>query len=438
MPAPAALPPGPRLPSPWQLARYQLSPIAFMERCAARYGNVFTLRMLGLGEMVVVTEPADVRTVLASAPTRFAGPAAARMFEPIMGPTAMMLTTGPAHERQRQALQPAFQRTLVERWRARVEAIAAAELARLPLGVPVAIREPMRRIAFEAICQLVFGIDDPRRQAQLREATTRALGPELALLTLFPTLWRRDGRLNPGRGLKRRRDAIHRTLLEQIRLRRADPDRAERDDALSLLVDARDAAGSRLSDAELRDQLVGLLLTGHDTTAAALAWTVERISRAPRARERLAQEVAAGGTAYREVVIRETLRTRPAVVDVPRTTAAEVQLGDHRVPAGTMVNAMLTLTHRRADLWSRPLEFLPERFLDARPAPYAYVPFGGGIRACIGSALAMLELQVVLTAVARTFSVQPGPGPDERARLIGMTLVPARGGRVVLARVTGA
>jgi cytochrome P450 family 135 len=430
----AALPAGPRLPRAWQLARYQVAPIGFMEACAARYGSVFTLRMHGIGDVVVVTDPADIRTVLTRAADRFVDHATVRVFEPIVGPSALMLSTGAAHERQRQALQPAFQRRVVERWSSRIAAIAEAELGRLPVGRPVAMHEPMRRIALGVICELVLGIDEPRRRAQLRAAIHRRLGPELVLLSCFPTLWRRDGRLNPGRRLKRDRDMVHRMLLSQIVARRADPRRAKRDDALSLFVGARDdPAEVRLGDLELRDQLVALLLAGHDTTAASLAWALELISRAPSAQARLVRELDDGGeTEYLSATIRETLRVRPSVVDVPRTTVAELQLGDHRIPPGTRVNAVLALGQRRADLWDRPLEFRPERFLDGRPVPYAFVPFGGGNRGCIAAALATLQLQVVLRAVLRRFVVQPGPWPHERARLAGVTLVPAHGARMIL------
>jgi cytochrome P450 len=278
----------------WQLARYQLAPIEFMEACAERYGNVFTVRMLGLGDVVVVTEPTDVRTILVSAPKRFTGEATVRVFEPIMGRSALMFTSDDEHRRQRQVLQPGFHRDLVERWHDQIATIVEAELAMLPTGRPVAMRGPMRRIAFEVICQLVFGIDQPGPQAQLRAAVADGLGPEVVLMSCFPTLWQRDGRLNPGRPLKRRRDVIHRLLLEQVISRRADPRRAGRYDALSLLVDARDETGAQLSDVELRDQLVGLLLAAHDTAAATLAWAVERVSRTPHAQARLALEVVDG------------------------------------------------------------------------------------------------------------------------------------------------
>ncbi|HMJ03180.1 MAG TPA: cytochrome P450, partial [Conexibacter sp.] len=297
---------------------------------------------------------------------------------------------------------------------------------------PLAIREPMGRIAFEVLCQLVLGVDAPARRERLYDAIAPGLGPKLALMALFPTLWRRDGRLNPGRGLKRRRDVIHRMVLEEIASRRADPNRAERDDALSLFVDQPDEAGRPLGDLELRDQLISLLLAGHDTMAATLAWAVERVSRTPRVQARLARELGESDRPYLEAVIRETLRTRPSVVDVPRRTTTDVDLGGHRVPAGTMVNAMLALTQRRADLWDQPLEFRPERFLTGGHTPYSYVPFGGGRRRCIGAALATLQMEIVLTAVLSRFVVHPGPGPEEPARLVGMTLVPAHGGRVIL------
>ena len=434
MSAHAPLPPGPRMPAAWQLARYQLAPLAFMEACAARFGSVFTLRLLGLGDVVVATEPADLRTVLVSAPRRFPAPRSVRVFEPIMGPSALMFSTVEQHERQRRLLQPGFQRGLVERWRERVVAIVEAELAALPLGEPVALREPMRRIALEVLLQLAFGIDEPAMRARLRAAVGSGLGAEVALMSCFPTLWRRDGRLNPGRAIKRRRDAIHRTLLQHLAARRADPRLAERDDALSRLVAARDASGDRLDDAELRDQLVGLLLAGHDTTAAALAWAAERISRSPHAQARLARALAVGDAAYLDAAVRETLRTRPSVVDVPRTTVAEIELGGHPIPAGTMVNAMIAVTQRRADLWDRPLEFRPERFLDGRPVPYAFAPFGGGSRRCVGTALALLQLQVVLATLVRRFAVLPGSAREEHARLAGLALVPARGARVILVR----
>lgn len=300
------------------------------------------------------------------------------------------------------------------------------------MGRPVALRGPMRRIALEVIGQLVLGIDDPRRRAALRSALAPGVGPMLAVMSYAPTLWRRDGPLNPGRRLKRRRDLIHRMLLEQIAIRRANGRRGERDDALSLLIDGGEEAERPPSDLELRDQLIGLLLAGHDTTAAALTWTIERISRAPGVEAQLSRAVAAGDDAYVDAVVREALRTRPPVVDVPRRTAWEIELAGHRVPPGTMVNAMLALTHRRADLWAEPRAFRPERFLEGQPIPYAYAPFGGGLRGCVAAALGTLQLHVVLTELLRRFTVRAAPGPEERAHLVGPTLVPWRGGRVVL------
>jgi cytochrome P450 family 135 len=207
---------------------------------------------------------------------------------------------------------------------------------------------------------------------------------------------------------------------------------------LSRLVAARDEHGEPLPDAELRDQTLALLMAGHETTANALTWAFERLSRTPRAARRLATELAAGGTEYLDAVVSETLRTRPSVIDAVRTATSELELGGYSIPPGTVVSAMLTAMHRRADLWEDPLAFRPERFLDGRPAPYSYAPFGGGIRHCIGASLSLVELRTVLRVALRDYEVGPAPGCEERLRLTGITLTPSRGGRVVLRRRRGA
>jgi cytochrome P450 len=276
---------------------------------------------------------------------------------------------------------------------------------------------------------------EPARFARLRDEVGRRDDPRLVLMLLWPTLWKRDGRLNPGAPLKRRRDTVNRLLLELIALRRAEGDRAGRQDALSLLVAARDEHGRPLADAEIRDQLVGLVLVGHETAAAAIAWALERLSRAPLAQERLAQELANANDEradYLEAFIRESLRVRPAILDAPRTTTTEIELGGHRIAPGTVVSAMFGVAQRSAEVWDDPLAFRPERFLDGRPVPYAYTPFGGGVRRCIAASLTTLLLRIVVAAAVRRARLSAVPGPPEPARLYGLTLMPARGARVVL------
>jgi cytochrome P450 len=446
----AALPPGPRQPSAWQIARYQREPLAYVEACAKRHGSVFTLRLPLVGTFVAAVEPQDVQTILTRVPERFPDGPARSPIAPMMGESAMVFATGDTHRRQRRTLLPAFRGGLVARWGEQMTVVAEAEIGRLPAGEPVAVLPAMRRIALEVICRLVFGPMEPRAFARLRDEVGRADDPRLVLMLLAPTLWKRPGRLNPGGPLKRRRDTVNRLLLEQIALRQAQRNGAATD-VLSLLVDAHDDDGAPLTDAEIRDQLVGLVLVGHETTAAALAWAVERLSRAPAVRERLHAELASkegsaggngwtngpgasgatAGTSYLDAFVNETLRLRPSILDAPRTTTAPLHLGGHSIPTGTVVSAMFAVAQRRAGVWDDPLAFRPERFLEGKPVSYAFTPFGGGVRRCIAASLTTLLLQVVVRAALQR-EPTVAPGPPECARLYGLTLLPSRGARVVL------
>ena len=436
----SALPPGPASPGPWQLVRCQADFAGYLDACVARHGGLFTLRMPPFEAFVAATEPEDVERVLIGTTTRFGPGAASAILEPLVGRSSLILSAGPLHMRQRRALLPAFHGNLGERWEEPIAAIAERELARLPLGEPVALREPMRRIALDVICRVLFGAGDPARYAALRDEVARGLDPRIVVLLWLPTLWRRHGRLNPARPHQRRRAYIHGLVHALIAARRRELAAgavAEDDDVLARLVTARDESGAPLSDGEVRDQLLALLMAGHETTANALTWAFERLSRTPRAERRLAEEVAdsGGGSAYLDAVVAETLRTRPSVIDAVRTATSELELsGGYTLPPGTVVSAMLTAMHRRADLWDDPLAFRPERFLDGRPPRYAYAPFGGGIRHCIGASLSLVELRTVLRTAVRMLEILPAPGREERMRLTGITLTPSRGGRVVLRR----
>lgn len=416
------------------MMRCQLDFAGYLDECVARHGSVFTLRIPPFDAFVAATEPTGVEQVLTGTTARFTDGAATAILEPLVGRQSLILSTGETHLRQRKALLPAFHGSIGERWEQPIAAIAERHLSRLPLDEPIAMREPMRWITLDVICQLLFGADDPTRYAELRDEVARGLDPRLAVLLWFPTLWRRNGRWNPARPHQRRRRYIHGLVDEQIAQRRADPAHADRDDVLSRLVAARDEHGEPLSDAELRDQVIALAMAGHETTANALTWAFERLSRAPQAQQRLQAELADGQADYLDAVISETLRTRPPVIDAVRTATTEIELGGHRIAPGTVVSAMLTGMHRRGDLWQDPLAFRPERFLAGRPAPYSYMPFGGGIRHCIGASLSLVEMRTVLATALRTFEVAAAPNREERMRLTGITLTPSKGGRVILRR----
>jgi cytochrome P450 len=359
-------PPGPSSPPTWQLGRFAFDFVRYLERCAARYGDVFTLRASALGPLVVATGPAEVQAILTDR-ERFVGGEAAELLEPVIGRRSVIIAGGAEHMRQRKRLLAPFHGAHVARWTGRIAALAERELSGLPLDRPIAIRPAMQRITLAVICEVVFGLPDP---APFRDAVVRFLAPRLSFVMFLPTLTRRRGALNPVRTFLARRAAAQRLLDEEIARRAAGP---PRDDVLSLLLEARDEDGAPLEHGAVRDELMGLLVAGHETTATGLAWAFERLSRTPAVDQRRAAE----DRAYLDAVVNETLRTRPPVIDAVRAAVADTELGGRPVPAGTLVSAMFSLTHRRADLWPDPLAFRPERFLDGKPLPYAYTPFGG-------------------------------------------------------------
>lgn len=425
--------PGPRAPKAWQFLRWVSDPVGYSEACERRYGPVFALRIFLFDRVVLASDPGDVQRILTDSEHLVGGDVARQLVEPMVGTTSVLTTRGADHMRQRKLLLPPMHENLVERWSERIEAIALAELSRLPLDRPIAVRPAMQRITLEVICRLVFGAETSAQVGELRRALVRSLDPRLSPLLFFPTMLRRRGRLNPARRVLDRRDEVYRLIAELIAERRCSPDLAERDDVLSLLISARDEEGRPFSDVELRDQLMTLLVAGHETTATGLTWAIERLSRTPRVRDRLAASlVGEDDGEYLDAVIRETMRVRSPIVNAPRTVTEPVEVGGHRLEPGTAVAAMFALTHRRADLWGDPLAFRPERFLEGKPPSYSFVPFGGGIRRCIGASLAMLEMRVVLRATMRSFVVEAAPGGEERIRLYGPVLAPSKGGRVIL------
>jgi cytochrome P450 family 135 len=429
----APLPPGPGRPHTWQMLRYQREPLAYVDACARRYGPVFTMRLPFLGTSVAAVDPDDVRTILTRAPERFPKAQGQSPLTPMVGEHATMFVTGDAHRHQRKTMLGVFSGGIAARWGAAIERIAEEEIARLPMGEPVALLPAARRIAFGVICRTVIGELDPRDYATMQAEVGRSDDPRLALMLLAPTLWDRGGPLNPGRAMRRRRETLNRMLFEEIARRRARADEHDaRDDVLSLLVRSEDAYGQPLSDLEIRDQLVGLVILGHEITSAGIAWPFERLSRVPAARERLEEELAAGDETYLEAVVHETLRLRSPILDAPRTTTEPIELGGHVVPAGMVVSAMCAVTQRNPAVWEDPLAFRPERFLGDRPAPYAFTPYGGGVRRCIAASLTMLLMETVVRLVVERATVTAAFGPEERSRLYGLALLPSRGARVVL------
>jgi cytochrome P450 len=404
------LPPGPKAPSAIQTSEWVARPTTLMRRSQARYGEPFTLRLAWSdAPMVFTSDPAEIKRVYAADPEALHGGASSAFLEPFAGPRSILVLDGPDHLRERKLMLPPFHGEALTRWKATMASVADEELARWQPGRPVRTLERMQAVALEIILRVVFGGGDPR----LRDAIRRALQLPMPML-LAMSLWRGQER-GPYAAYLRRVRRLDELLYERI-------DADSRPD--SLLEVLKRTGASR---EQLRDQLATALAAGHETTASSLGWALERLARHPR----ILARVREGDETYLDAVVKEVLRVRPVLAITPRKVARPYELAGWTLPPGVHVTPCIYLAHRRPDVWHRPTEFLPERFLDGAPPPYAYIPFGGGIRRCVGAAFATLEMKEVLRALAARFTLEPASTTGERMRRRSITMTPSRGGYVV-------
>ena len=407
------LPAGPREPAALQTAEWVARPTAFLRRCADRYGEPFTLRTAWAdAPMVLVSHPDDVRAIFTGDPAILLGGGSGSVLEPFAGRRSILVLDGDAHLRQLRLMLPPFHGERMRAVRPLVAGLAREELARWPHGDggadAVRTHARMQALTLSVMLRVVFGSDEPRLRAAIADA--------LALTRSAPRLIAMA--LGARRGFTR---AVARVDEELFALIDRGP---QREDAI--LTDLRAATDSR---EEVRDMLVTLLAAGHETTATALAWAFERLAHHPGVVERLRD----GDPAYREAVAKEVLRVRPVLSVAPRKLAAPFTVAGHELPAGVHVAPCIYLTHRRADVWGDPHAFRPERFLEPGGVPaYGWIPFGGGVRRCLGAPFALMEMEAVLEQAARLGHLSAGR--PERVRRRAVTLSPARGGRVVVSR----
>ena len=415
-------------------------PIPFLTSASRRYGDFFTLRFV-FGPIVFVADPQAIKQVFRGDPDVFhAGEANATPLEPLMGRNSVLLLDGPEHMRQRKLMLPSFHGERMQRYGALMQEIAEQEIERWPIGQPFGLRPRTQAITLEIIMRTVFGIDDAERLARLSERLAAMLdigmqSRALAAIAIPPV------RKTIGRGLFKRflrlRAAADAEIYDEIARRRQATDIEERDDVLSILLQAHDEDGRPMTDQELRDELMTLLVAGHETTATTLAWAFDLLLRHPAELERLSAEIEAGeGTDYLDAVIKETLRIRPVVPGVVRVLTAPVQLNGFELPAGTRVAPNIYLTHRRPDVYPEPERFRPERFLgDDGPDTYSWIPFGGGIRRCLGASFALYELKIVIPAILRGVQLRAAGTEPERIRRRAITFVPEHDAQVVVESV---
>jgi cytochrome P450 len=420
---PVRLPPANGAPAWLQTLRFGSRPMAFSLRANRRFGDVWQLQILSRQEPFVVTcHPDHVQSLLTARPADAPSLTGESPLRPILGPSSVLTSVGDRHMRQRKLLLPAFHGESVQRYAQMISEVAEREIERWPIGQPFALAPRMQAVTLEVIMSGVFGIEGKTvpgtTEHRLRKTIRRLL--RASTHPLYQLIELQNAARRQPRGILRRLVAIvDRQIYSVIGERRAAATENSGSDVMSLLLRARDEDGNRLTDQELRDELLSLVLAGHETTANSLAWTFERLLRSPGAYGRLRDLARAGGPpaeAYVEATIHESMRNRPVIPMIVRMVTRPWQLGYYVLPAWPPVAVSIVALHHRPDLYPAPYAFRPERFLDRKPGPYTWNPFGGGIRRCLGASLAMAEQRVVLSAIARrtdlAASIQSPSRPD--------------------------
>ena len=447
----ARLPHGPSWPAAAQLAAWIYFPFPFLERCRRRYGTPFTLRFPRWHSIVVFDDPGANRDVFTGRHEDLKAGQANEPLRPVVGPSSLLLLDGERHLRERKLLLPPFHGARMARYGEIMREITARDLARWPIGRTFRVQPRTQAITLDIILRTVFGVDEGERLERLR-ASVSGLIEEFSNPALMMPWFQVDlGPRSPWGRYVRHRAQTDALLHEQIEERSAVTASREgaegRDDVLAMLLDARREDGSPLSRAELRDELMTLLAAGHETTATALAWTFHQLAQHPRVQARVHAEldrVLGGGEVdpegssaltYLDAVIKETLRLQPVIGGIGRVLQAPMTVAGWDLPAGTMVAPSIYLTHHNAALWPDPSRFDPDRFADPKKvSPYAFLPFGGGTRRCIGMAFALYEMRIVLATVLSRHRVLPAPGQRIRTARRSVTMAPSGDMPIVLVR----
>ncbi len=437
-----SLPPGPPKVAPYFAMRWLRDPFAMMADCRARYGETFTVHLGVLPPMVMVSQPDHVREVFASGGDDMHAGKLATGLRPFLGERSLLVLDGPAHRRMRRLLMPPFQGERMEHYGAQMVDITHASVDAWPLGQAFPVHRPMQSITMEVILRTVFGLDAVEGRDTLRTVLTELLDIAAWPGLLLPAMQLDLGPWSPwGKFVRKaeRADGLLRALIE----RRRREGTAGRTDILSMMLNARDEDGSQLGDDDLRDELVTLLVAGHETTATALSWAFHCLLGAPAVLGRLQDEVDAAAREgleparvakleYLDAVVRESLRLRPIIPLVGRILQEPRRIAGWDLPAGVAVSPSIYLAHRRPEVFPDPERFDPTRFLERKVSPTEWFPFGGGVRRCIGMAFALYEMKMVLATVMSRARLRAAPGPAVRAVRRSITMAPSGGTPVVL------
>lgn len=454
--------PGPRTPALIQLLEWVDRPYPMLSRCAARYGTPFKLDMTALPpallpaprrvdgvlrpamgdfRLIMLDDPAHLRAIFTANPDTLYAGVGNRLLRPVVGRHSLLLLDGARHLRHRRMLLPPLHGDRMLAYGELVAAITRRLVAGWRVGETIAAQDTTQEISMQVIIEAVFGLrgESGRR---FEEAVTRFTEATTGAMLFLSPLRRDLGRFSPGGRFLEARERTRALIMETIAARRRDPEAATREDILSLLLAVRDENGEPLGDDELHDELITLLIAGHETTASALAWALHFIGATAGVQERLQQGlVAAGGDLnaiahdpYLDAVCKESLRLYPIVPIVVRVAQVPFELGGVTYLPGTAFAPCIYLTHRRPDLYPEPERFRPERFLERKLGPYEFLPFGGGVRRCIGMAFALYEMKIVLATICGELELEVPPGPAPRPVRRNVTLGPAGGAPIRVRR----
>ena len=445
------LPPGPGIPRALQTLKWTWKPIPFMRACARTYGDAFTVRLLGFAPLVFCSHPSAIKEIFTGDPEMLLAGRSNEVLKPVFGANSILLLDGGRHRRERKLLMPPFHGERLRLYGAIMRETVDRSIEDWPVGRVFPIHKYMQQITLDIILRVVFGLHEGEMWSRLRGLLVEFLGltgsgPAL----LIPGLQINLGPLTPWRRFRRLVQEIDRLLYEEIaRCRKEGPQ--SRADVMAMLLAARDEHDEPMSDEEIHDELITILVAGHETTATLLSWVVHRLLQSADILAKAQAEAAAAfgngldnsepaaeqiaALHYMDAVINETARLHPIVPIVSRYLEAPTRIGDLHLPAGCAVAPCIYLAHRRSDVWPQPETFKPERFIDTRVDPYTFFPFGGGARRCLGATFAVYEMKIVLARILTRVELRPDPSHKVRTVRRGVTFAPSGG--LPLMRVGG-
>jgi cytochrome P450 len=434
------LPPGPGIVATFGFFR---NPYRFLDECARRYGDWFTVRVPGVASFVFTSDPAAIREVFQGDPAILHAGEANRPLGAFMGERSVLFLDGDAHLHDRRMIMPAFQGERMRAYGPMMRSITRAAIAKWPTDVRFPVYPEMRAMTFEVIMRAAFGLDESAEAAWLKDLIARLFAlysGRFASLFQLPAFRMDIGAWSPWGRVVRLNREMEAALFAEFARRRASPEK-NREDILSMLLAARDENGAPLSDRVLRDEMMTILLAGHETTAASLAWATHRLGQHPDLARAAYDEIAGladdadpASMRYLDAFINESMRLSPVVANAGRVLQADMKIGGRELPKGVTIAPCIYLIHRRPELWPDPEKFNPARFMDSRPSPYTFIPFGGGTRRCLGAAFATYQMKIVLSEVLRRFEVTPVGGYEPRPTRVSIAIGPSEGMPVVLKR----